>query len=82
MFSKILVGINGSEDSDKAFEHACFLSQKSRAQLLILHVLEEFPNIGYSISKALETYSKDILRKYEDKAKRLGLQSVHTIQAR
>jgi nucleotide-binding universal stress UspA family protein len=50
--------------------------------LQIVHVVEEFGNVGYSISKELEMTGKEILKKYEARAKSLGLPSVKTIHAR
>ena len=49
--SKILVAIDGSEYSPKAFEYACKLAKNNNAQLQIMNVVEEYMNVGYSISR-------------------------------
>ncbi len=82
MISKILVGIDGSEYSDKAFEYAIFLASRCRSNLLIVNVLEEYGNVGYSISKELERQSKELLETYRQRAEKSGLSSVSTIQLR
>jgi nucleotide-binding universal stress UspA family protein len=45
-------------------------------------VIEAYVNIGYSISKELEKISKELLHKYEEKAKSLGVESIQTLQSR
>ncbi len=82
MLSKILVGIDGSQYSDKAFEYAIFLASRCKSNLLIVNVLEEYGNVGYSISKELERQSKVLLETYRQKAKKSSLSSVATIQLR
>lgn len=39
-FSKILVGVDSSENSYRAFEYALCLSKMSKAKLYLLHVIE------------------------------------------
>ncbi len=80
--TKILVAVDASEYSRKAFEYACMLAQNTSNHLQILNVIEEYVSVGYSIFKQLEKTSKEILRKYEDKAESLGVKSVSTIQSR
>ena len=82
MLSKILVGIDGSEYSDKAFEYAIILASRCKSNLLIVNVLEEYDNVGYSISKELERQSKELLETYRQRAEKSGLSSVSTIQLR
>jgi nucleotide-binding universal stress UspA family protein len=80
--TKILVAVDVSEYSRKAFEYACMLAQNTSNHLQILNVIEEYVSVGYSIFKQLEKTSKEILRKYEDRAKLLGVKSVSTVQSR
>jgi nucleotide-binding universal stress UspA family protein len=70
MISKILVAIDGSKDADKAFEYASDLAKKAKARLLIIHVFEELGNIGYSIAKELEQRDREMLQKYQSRARR------------
>jgi nucleotide-binding universal stress UspA family protein len=71
MISKILVAIDGSKHADKAFEYASDLAKKAEARLLIIHVFEELGNIGYSITKELEQRDREMLQKYQSRAKKL-----------
>ena len=73
--SKILVAVDGSEYSDKAFEYATMMIKNHESELLIVHIIEELGNIGYSISNQLEQDSHLILQKYRTKAENNGLQS-------
>ena len=73
--SKILVGVDGSEYSDKAFEYAISIIQNHKQQLLIVHVIENLGNIGYSNFNQLKQDSQIILQKYITKAESKGLKS-------
>ena len=79
--SSILVAIDGSGYSDKAFEYACKLSLSKKIPLLITNVVEEYATIGYSILKELKNSSKELLDKYQTRANSLGVQSVSSIQS-
>jgi nucleotide-binding universal stress UspA family protein len=79
---KVLVAVDGSEYSRKAFQYACVFARNNGIPLLILNVIEEHVDVGYSISRQLEKTGKEILRKYEARAKSLGLRFVKTIQVR
>lgn len=73
--SKILVAVDGSEYSDNAFEYVTMMIKNHESELLIVHIIEELGNIGYSISNQLEQDSHLILQKYRTKAENNGLQS-------
>jgi nucleotide-binding universal stress UspA family protein len=73
--SKILVGVDGSEYSDKAFDYAVSMIQNHKQQLLIVHIIENFGNIGYSNFNQLKLDSQTILQKYRTNAERKGLKS-------
>ena len=73
--SKILVGVDGSEYSDKAFEYAASMIQNHKQQLLIVHIIENLGNIGYSNFNQLKQDSQIILQKYRTNAERKGLKS-------
>ena len=70
MISNILVAVDGSKNADKAFEYACDLAKKAGASLLILHVSEELGTVGYSINKELERDNREMLQKYQSRAKK------------
>ena len=73
--SKILVAVDGSKYSDKAFEYAISIIQNHKQQLLIVHVIENLGNIGYSNFNQLKQDSQTILKKYITKAESKGLKS-------
>lgn len=80
MISRILIGIDGSEYADKAFEYATSLAQKfENSHLLIVNIIEKFATVGHSISVELERERNEMLRKYQDKASNMGLKSVDAI---
>jgi nucleotide-binding universal stress UspA family protein len=81
-FRRILIAVDDSEISDKAFQSACLLARNSDMPIQIVHVVEEPVSVGYSISKELERTGKEILEKYEARAKSFGLRSVKTLQVR
>ena len=69
--SKILVAVDGSEYSDKAFEYTASMIHDHKQQLLIVHIIENLGNIGYSNLNQLKQYSQTILKKYITKAQRV-----------
>src|SRR5215813_4242573 len=75
MISKILVAVDGSKNADQAFEYACDLAKKAGASLLILHVFEELGTVGYSINKELERDNREMLQKYQSRAKKVLMQT-------
>jgi nucleotide-binding universal stress UspA family protein len=77
MLSKILVGIDGSPHADKAFEYATSLAKRFEgSHLLIVNIFEKFATVGYSITAELQKEREEMLRKYLDRAKAMGLKSV------
>jgi len=82
MISKILVAVDGSKNADKAFEYACDLAKKAGASLLILHVFEELGTVGYSINKELERDNREMLQKYQSRAKKAVNTHVDVIEAK
>ncbi len=73
--SKILVAVDGSKYSDKAFEYATSIIQNHKQQLLIVHVIENSGNIGYSNLNQLKQDSQIIFQKYITEAESKGLKS-------
>jgi len=79
--SSILVAVDGSEYSEKAFEYACKLSISKEMPLLITNIVEEHATVGYSILKELRNSSKELVEKYKTTAESLGVRSVSSIQS-
>ena len=82
MISKILIAVDCSKSADKAFEYACDLAKKAGASLLILHVSEELGTVGYSINKELERDNREMLQKYQSRAKVLMPTDVDVMEAK
>lgn len=75
MFSKILVGIDGSDFSLRALEYALFLQEKCGSSLTVVHVVPlppavygDDPSAALKLLEHLETNGHEILRR----AKELG----------
>ena len=80
MLSRILVGVDDSAHADKAFEYATSLAKRSEgSHLLIVNIFEKFASVGYSITAELQKNREEILRKYLNRAKTMGLKSVDMI---
>ena len=47
MITKILVGVDGSQDSEKALDYALEIADKFSASILILNVFQPPPEFGY-----------------------------------
>jgi len=79
---KILVALDGSQYSHRAFQYACELALNKELPLIIVNVIEEHATVGHSIIRELENTSKEILHKYQARAKLLGVASVSTKQSK
>jgi nucleotide-binding universal stress UspA family protein len=67
MFSKLLVPVDGSENSLRALEEAIFLSKKLDAQITALHVMEKAPTVYIHPQKELE----ELLKNYRKESERI-----------
>ena len=75
MFSKLLVPIDGSNNSFRALEHAIFLSKKIRAQTTAMHIMENFPSVyvqSQRVLKAIISKHQQEAKEILDKAKNIG----------
>lgn len=81
MPSRILVGVDGSVQANKAFDYATSLAIRFEgSHLLIVNIFEKFANVGHSITEQLQKDREEMLRKYLDKAGTMGLKSVDVLQ--
>lgn len=60
MFSKILVPVDGSDNSLRALDHALFLTKNTGSQVTAMHVIENPPTVYVESQKLLN----DIMAKY------------------
>jgi nucleotide-binding universal stress UspA family protein len=75
----ILVAIDGSEYSDKAFEYACQLSAMKNIPLIIINVVEEYATIGQSLLREVKKSSKKMLLEYKNRADSIQITVAGTI---
>ena len=78
MISRILVAVDGSQYSEKAFGHRLYLAIKCRSALLIVHVIEEFVTVGHSISKELKHQNQVMLQQYESSDSITSINAIET----
>ena len=58
MITKILVGVDGSRNSEKALDYALDIAEKFSASILILHVFQPPPEFGFGYqANMLSQYS-------------------------
>ena len=82
MISRILIAVDGSKYSEKAFEYGLYLAIKCRCSLVIIHVIEEFSTVGHSISKELKHQGHVMIQEYESRAKSSdSITSIKAIEA-
>jgi nucleotide-binding universal stress UspA family protein len=81
LISKILVPIDGSENSLRALNHGLFLSSKLKSKITILYVIEVPPFVYVQSQKlinsvmiALENEAKDILDIGKNQAKKYDIE--------
>jgi nucleotide-binding universal stress UspA family protein len=81
MFSKILVPVDGSENSYRSLNHALYLHSKIKSHLTILYVIEVPPFVYIqsqkmidSVMAQLEKEATNVLERCKDKAKEYDTQ--------
>jgi nucleotide-binding universal stress UspA family protein len=92
MISKILVAMDGSESSLKAYQYASFLAKQCDAALLIVNIFDTFERISKKIKQELGEVAKQIeaeggtavtlqiLDDYKSQAKDFGIKDVKTVR--
>jgi nucleotide-binding universal stress UspA family protein len=92
MISKILVAMDGSESSLRAYEYASFLAKRCDAALIIVNICDIFEKITGEIKRELGDIAKKIeaeggtgisiqlLEDYKSQAKDSGIKDVKTIR--
>ena len=85
MFSKILVAVDGTEVSYRAFDAALFLSEKLGSNITAIYVMENIPTVYIQSQKILDDLlevrrndSQKILEKFSSDAAQKGI-TVSTI---
>jgi nucleotide-binding universal stress UspA family protein len=57
LFSKVLVPVDGSDNSHRALDAALLLSEKLGAKLTAIHVMEDIPVLHIQSEKLLSYYT-------------------------
>ena len=83
IYHNILVAVDGSEESNIAFERAINLAKKDGASLLVAHVLDTrrivpVDHYDYKLARVALDYAKDLLNEYKQKAEEAGV-TIETI---
>jgi len=91
MISNILVAMDGSESSVRAYEYASFLAKKCDATLLIVNINDTFERISRNIKEFREIAKQieeeggtavtiQVLEDYQSRAKDSGIKDVKIIR--
>jgi len=67
MLSKILVPVDGSENSLRALEHALFIAKSTGAQITAMHVIERPPTVYVESQKLLN----DLMSNYRKESTKI-----------
>ena len=86
MLSKILVPVDGSDNSFRALEHATFLATKiQEAQITAVYIIEDLPSLYIYSPKTMEKVRADykrestkILERCKEMANKSGI-NIHTV---
>ncbi len=73
MFTRLLIGLDGSPNGDEALEQAVLLAKRFKSRLIVVHVRDTY-GVGRRASD-----SGELLRRAEERVKDAGL-SVQTVQ--
>ncbi|WP_148114000.1 universal stress protein, partial [Streptococcus agalactiae] len=76
-YERILVAIDGSTESELAFEKAVNVALRNDSELILTHVidtraLQSFATFDTYIYEKLEKEAKDVLEEYEKQAREKG----------
>ncbi|MGV3051336.1 universal stress protein [Streptococcus hyovaginalis] len=83
-YEKILVAIDGSAESELAFEKAVNVAKRNDAALLLTHVidtraLQSIATFDATVYEKLEREAHDVLNELKEKARAAGLEKVTQI---
>jgi len=86
MYRTIMVGVDGSKPSEKAFEVAADMAKRYDARLLIVSIysppalalLGDVPPYPPKVPKEVADVVEPLLKKYEEKAKKEGVKVVES----
>lgn len=81
-YKNIVVAVDGSKESERAFKKAISITKRNEATLIISHVLDDRYGVvtAYApgIIDEVEVRAKELLEEYEQEAKKAGVENVVT----
>lgn len=83
-YEKILIAVDGSKASEKAFNKAVQIAKENGSALVLAHVIDSrtfatAEAYDKSLSERAEKYAKNLVSEYEQNAKEAGLENVETV---
>jgi nucleotide-binding universal stress UspA family protein len=80
-FAKIMVAVDGSPNSMKAFDHALRLVEELQTELIIIHVISD-PRTGLLVEYGTRHGSMAVVHAYVEAAKKEAIQWLKPLEAR
>ncbi|NSL51290.1 universal stress protein [Calidifontibacillus erzurumensis] len=83
-YKNILVAIDGSKESERAFKKAVSIAKANNAKLMITHVIDtrSFATVeayDRTLAERAEEFATDLLESHKKEAEKEGVQNVETI---
>lgn len=80
-YSNIIVAVDGSEASEKAFKKSLDIAKRNHARLILAHVVDSrtfatAEAYDRSLAERAEDYAKELLDSYVDNAKSAGIDNL------
>jgi nucleotide-binding universal stress UspA family protein len=77
-YNQIIVAVDGSEASEKAFKQSLDIAQQNKARLILTHVVDSrtfatAEAYDRTLAERAEEYAKELLDSYVDNAKEAGV---------
>lgn len=78
-YKDIIVAIDGSEASDKAFDKALSIAKKNQAKLIITNVIDSrtfatAEAYDRTLAERADSYAKELVSGYKDRAEKAGIE--------
>ncbi|RSK28160.1 universal stress protein [Bacillus sp. HMF5848] len=82
-YNNVLVGVDGSKESEWAFKKAIDVCKRNQAQLIITHIIDTrtFATVeayDRSITERAQSFAEELLQEYKSQAEKAGLPNVVT----
>lgn len=83
-YGRILVAVDGSDESERAFKKAVAVAKRNRAQLVLAHVIDtrayqSFSTFDGSVADNARAEAKNTLNEYKEFAEKEGIEEVKIV---